>query len=344
MAQKAPPPPAAAAAARRAPAPPGLHPPARGPRPPLFAATPPAIFPPVLGLLGLGLALRGAVAGGPEALVGGVELALGLVFGLWVFAALAIAVKLARRPGVVTDDMRSLPGRAGYAALGMGGMAAAAVLVPHAPAVALWLVWAALAVHGVLALVLVRVLMALPAEGRGVNPAWHLAFVGFIVAAVPLTQLGHEAAARAILWATLPVAAAIWGVSLAQLLGRIPPAPLRPLLAIHLAPAALFATVAALTGQGQLAQAFAGFGAVIFAGLFLSLRWLTASGFSALWGAFTFPLATFATALMAAGGLWHAAGLAVTALALAVVPVIGWKVLRLWPGGRLQAATNAAVA
>ena len=42
--------------------------------------------------------------------------------------------------------------------------------------------------------------------------------------------------ASALLWATLPIAALIWGISLAQLIGRIPPAPLRPLLAIHLAP------------------------------------------------------------------------------------------------------------
>jgi tellurite resistance protein len=41
----------------------------------------------------------------------------------------------------------------------------------------------------------------------------------------------------------IPVATGVWAFSLWQLFTRIPPAPLRPLLAIHLAPASLFAIV-----------------------------------------------------------------------------------------------------
>ena len=60
-------------------------------RPKLFAKTPPAVFPVVLGLLGLGLALRRAadVTGLPGAVA---ELVLGLVLGLWAFATAALLI------------------------------------------------------------------------------------------------------------------------------------------------------------------------------------------------------------------------------------------------------------
>ena len=90
----------------------------------------------------------------------------------------------------------------------------------------------------------------------------------------------------ALLGLTVPVAVAIWAISAVQLIRRIPPAPLRPLLAIHLAPASLFASVAALAGQGWLAQGFAALAVILLLALIFSGRWITESGFSALWGAF----------------------------------------------------------
>ncbi|HLQ20215.1 MAG TPA: tellurium resistance protein, partial [Tabrizicola sp.] len=71
-------------------------------RPKLFAKTPPAVFPSILGLLGLASALRLALGRmgwdqGPG------DLAAGLVVALWAFAAVAYAVKVARRPGVVLE-------------------------------------------------------------------------------------------------------------------------------------------------------------------------------------------------------------------------------------------------
>ena len=66
--------------------------------------------------------------------------------------------------------------------------------------------------------------------------------------------------------------------------------------------------------------------------------------FPPMWGAFPFPLATFAAALLAQGGMAAQAGLGVTAVALGVIPVIAWKVLRLWPGTRLARKTGAAEA
>lgn len=311
-----------------------------------FATTPPAVFAVILGLLGLGLALRRAcvVLGWPGEWV---ELALGGLLGLWIFAALALAIKLALRMRVLAEDMRPLPGRAGLAAASMSGMVAAGVLVPYAPDLALYLVLASLVAHALLAAVLLRVLQFEP-EGHIVNPTWHLSFVGFIVAAPVLVQLGWVGLAKAIFAATFLAAALVWLMSLAQLARRIPPAPLRPLLAMHLSPAALFATTASLLGLSDLALVLSGLSLMILLALLLSLRWLLAAGFTPLWGALTFPLAACTTALMVVGQaqalMLAMTGAALALAALAVIGPIAWAVLRLWPGGKLAARANAATA
>lgn len=308
-----------------------------------FSNTPPAIFPVLLGLLGLQLALRAGLGrlGLPQAPA---DLLAGIVLPLWAFGVLAYKAKLARRPGAVLDDMKVMPSRAGLAAATVGGMLAAAVLAPFAPVVAEVLLWLSLAAHTALAALHLWLLPRLPAESRGLNPGWHLSFTGFIVGALAAAVLGRDGLAIALFWLSLPVALAIWGFSAVQLIRRIPPAPLRPLLAIHLAPASLFASVAALTGQGLLATIFGGVALAIALALAASARWLTTSGFSPLWGAFTFPLTATAAALIRLDGFWASLGIGLLAVALVAVPWIGWRVLKLWPGGRLAAKTNAAEA
>lgn len=309
----------------------------------LFAKTPPAVFPSILGLLGLVIALRLAVGrmGWDQ---GPVDLLAGLVVALWAFAALAYGVKVARRPGVVVEDLRVLPGRSGLAALTMGGMAAATIIAAYAAPVALGLMLAALVGHGVLAVLLARLLISLPPEARDVNPTLHLSFVGFIVVAPAALALGWGGLATALFWATLPVALAIWGLSAVQFVKTVPPAPLRPLLAIHLAPAALLSTVAGLLGLPLAGAVLAGLGVAYAVVLLLAGRWVTSAGITALWGAFAFPLAALATALTVTGGIWVWPGIGLTVVALAVNPVIAWWVLKRWPGGKLAAVTNAAEA
>lgn len=315
-------------------------------RPAMFAENPPAIFPVILGLLGTGLALRKACAalglsGGPVA--GLVEAALGAVAGLWGFAILAITVKLIRRPSVLIEDLRPLPGRAGWAAASMSGMAMAGVLVPYAPGLALPLAAAALAAHGGLALIQAR-LISRDVEAKRIDPTWHLSFVGFIVAAPVLAQLGWLTLARMIFAATFLAALLIWLVSAVQLTQRIPPAPLRPLLAIHLSAAALLSTSAHLIGQDDLAGGLLVFATLVFLALVVQVRWVLAAGFTPIWGAMTFPLAAYALALLTSGDLATIPGAAISLAALGLVPAIAWRVLRLWPGGRLAAQTNAATA
>lgn len=324
---------------------PSTYPPPEFPprRPAAFARTPPAIFPVLLGFLGLALALRAGFAaqGWPAALP---DLAAGLALAVWAFGALAYGAKLVRRPGVLAEELKVMPARAGLAAGTAGGMAAAAVLAPFAPGVALAMLIVALALHLGLAVLVLRLILAAPPEARAVNPGWHIVFVGFIVGAMAAALLGRTGLAEAILWPTLAIATAIWAASLAQLRRGLPPPPLRPMLAIHLAPASLFATVAVLTGHPLLALVFGALSLGIFAALVLAAPRILAAGVSPLWGALTFPLAAFAGAMIRLGGAWGVLGLAVLAIAAVAIPAIGWAVLRLWPKGTLAAKTNAAEA
>jgi tellurite resistance protein len=310
-------------------------------RPAAFATTPPAIFPVVLGLLGLGLALKRVMQEGglPPALA---DTVMGLVAGLWVFCAVAYGIKIARRPGVVPEDLRILPGRAGLASGSVGMMAVAAILGFFDVGAASVILTVALGVHVVLAGLVIRALVSGPPEMRDVTPVWHLSFTGFIVGALAAVPLGWLTLATGLLVATIAVATVIWGVSLWQLWRRVPPAPLRPLLAIHLAPASLFASVAGLLGYQVLATAMVLLGLGILVALATAGRWILASGFSPLWGAFTFPLATYASALVING--WVMPGVLLTVIALGVNPWIAWRVLKMWPAGSLAAKTNAAKA
>ena len=306
---------------------------------------PPVVFAPIFGFLGLGLAWRRAdpafqlpVALGEMLLGAGV-----------VILALAVAAWLAKvvcRPGVLGEDLRVLPGRAGTASMTLSLMLAAAALVPYAPGVAQALVIAALLMHAILAALVAHSIAAGPEEGCVVTPVWHLVFAGFIVGAVALIALGRAELARAILYATMPVAGVILVVSAWQLLrGSLPPSPLRPLFAVHLAPVSLFATVSGMLGLEMLAAAWAAFGAAILAALVLSARWLLAAGFTPLWGALTFPAAAYASVLIlasgGAGALGVVAGVLLVAATLLVVPVLA-LVLRGWARGDLAARTNAA--
>lgn len=312
-------------------------------RPALFARTPPAIFPPILGLLGLALAVRLALGHlGLDHAPG--DLLAGVAVALWLFAAFAYLVKVVRRPGVLIEELRVLPGRSGLAAMTMGAMATATLIAPYAPGPAKGLVILALAAHAVLALLLVRLLLTLPPESRQVNPTLHLSFVGVIVAAPAAVALGWSGLATVLFWGTLPVAVVIWVLSAVQFVRSVPPAPLRPLLAIHVAPAAFLASVAALLGLAQLSTGLLMAGLVLAVVLASSGRWLTVAGVTALWGAFTFPLAALAAALIREGEVWAWAGVGLTGVALAVIPAILWWVLKRWPGGKLAAATNAAEA
>ncbi|KCV83792.1 C4-dicarboxylate transporter/malic acid transport protein family [Actibacterium atlanticum] len=308
--------------------------------------TPPAIFPNMMGLFGLGLAWRQAERAFalPQAFS---QVVLGAVTLLFLFGFVAYLRKVSRRPGVLVDDLRVLPGRAGIAAMTLSLYLLAASLVPVNAEIAKLVLLMGLLIHLIVVVLVLRVLFTGPAEQRQVTPVWHLVFVGFIIAPLSAIPLGYQTASTNILFTTGAVAVAIWGISLWQLISRIPPAPLRPLLAIHLAPACLLGTVAAMSAQMTVAYVAVAMAVLILLALLTGARFLTQAGFSPLWGAFTFPIAAFANLMFAmdsaAGGTTFALiGILALVAASAIIPVIAVKVFQAWAKGQLAVKTNAA--
>lgn len=314
--------------------------------PGLWRRTPPALFPSVMGLFGLGLAWRVfALQPGLQPLAPVGEAILGAVLLLYAFSLVAWLSKPLRRPKVVIDELHVLPGRAGMVALVLSLVLSASALRPYAPGVALGLVYVGMVSLFIIGALITWKVGSGPKEGRGVTPVFHLTYVGYILAPQTLIPLGHIEAAQVIFWLTMVGAVAIWVASLLQFLRRNPPAPLRPLMAIHVSPAALFASVAVMLGYPLIGAAFALFALVLLVVFAGSLRWLLASGFSPLWGALTFPLAATATASFLAlgvAGLWI--GAVLLALASGFNLYVAFQVYKSWAKGELGAKTNAAIA
>ena len=315
----------------------------------LWRRVPPAIFPPILGAMGLALVWRQAAA--LFALPTGIaDLGAGAMVAIMCFAALAYGAKLVRRPAVLADELAILPGRAGVAAGILCIYMLAGLIAPHVPGVGRLLLVAGMALHIAALVVLLRVYRTGPPERRRVTPVWHLNWVGFIVAARVAILLGWPGLASAILWPSLAAAVVIWGISAAQFARAVPPAPLRPMLAIHAAPAALIGTVAlGLGGPGWLVTGAAFLALALLLVLALSGKWLLGAGFSPMWGALTFPLSATAglslgVASASGGAFDRAIAGALLIAATVVIPPILFLVLRDWARGRLAVKTNAAIA
>ena len=315
----------------------------------LFRRVPPAIFPAILGLLGLVATWRRAVEvfGIPAGIV---EIAAGMVSLLFLYCLVAYGTKVILRPGVVLEDLKTLPGRTGLAALFIGLMVEAALLAPIGPGLAKAVL--AVGIVGLLAIVF----QVLPQRLRGtdtagpITPAMHLVFVGFILvpgAAIPL-GVGLRVMPW-LIWYCLAAAVLITVLSIRPLLTGEGAPPLRPLQVIHLAPAGFVAGSALLTGQTLLAGVALCWAALLAAVFLVRLRWLTAGGFSGFWSAFTFPVTAFVGALLLGSeafgmeSLRIGGGLILVAATL-YIPAIAYKVLKLWAKGMLAAKTNAAIA
>ena len=308
-----------------------------------FRRTPPMIFLALIGLFALGLAWRKAVLvfSLPHGLV---EVFLGAVSLLWLFAVVAYLGKARHRIGVLRDELATMPGRVGLSSAVLSVYFMAVVLLPYTPAMAWVVLFGGFALHVALALLLIDVMRRGPPEGRGVTPVWQLFFMGFIVGGLGAAGLKMPVLAVGLIYAAVPVAVTIWTISLMQLLRRIPPAPLRPLLALHLGPASLLTTLSAMQHHPWLALGFATLGAAILLALTLSARWIAESGFTPFWGALAFPLAAYANALLTLGGPWRAAGVVVLASATVMVLSVAARILRAWMSGDLAVRTNAATA
>lgn len=315
------------------------------PTPPgLARRVPPAIFPPVMGLFGLGLAWRrfGALADLPAALA---EVILGAVTLLFLFTLAAYAVKLLRRPAVLAQDLAVLPGRLGVSALFANLYLLAIVLFPYLPGLSAPLIWSALIVQLAVMALIGRALAKVPPAARQLRAAGHLYFTSPLVGAMAAALTGEVRLGAGLLLATLVIGAAIWAADIhAMLRGRLAPPPLRPILALHLSVSSVAGITAGALGWAGTAQGFAWLSCLTLLLFILSARWLTQAGFSALWSAFTFPLAATASLWLAQGGLWLWPGQVVLLAATGVVPAIALRVMKMWAGGQLAVKTNAASA
>lgn len=254
--------------------------------------------------------------------------------------------KVLRSPDLFCKDLTILAGRAGLAVGSLSVFLLALVAVPYSISLAVGLLVTGLALHTAFALVVIYTLFSAQPESRQPTPVWHVTFVGFIIAATPAAALGMTGLARGLLFAMIPVAFAIWILSARQFAQVAVPPSLRPLLAMHLAPAALFAIVATMTDLPALAAGFAALTLALLTGLVVAGRWLTTTGFSPLWSAFTFPLAASAAALLVQTeiGVFRMVGAAVLVAASLAIPSILVLVFRQWMTGQLAATTNATSA
>ncbi|MCB1367503.1 MAG: tellurium resistance protein [Rhodobacteraceae bacterium] len=314
---------------------------------PLWRRTPPAIFPVSLGFLGLGLAWRnaGAALGLPTE-IGDFLLGASTIFYLF-FVALFV-LKLAARPGVLFEDLKTPPSRSGISAMAMAMILLPAVLLQFGLAW-VWLWWIGVALHVVIALLVARVMFAGAPETRSFTPFQYLTFVGLIVAPIAGVPLGQQAAS---FW--LSMAAMVGFVIITIGYGRkltrvLPPPPLRPSLVITLAPVSLFGLMFAQYQAEIWFQAFYLLSWILALLLLISARWLLSAGWTPVWGALTFPIAAFTNlqivaftmgyGVVALAGIWL--GLTIgTPLILFVVI----RAARAWSRGELSKMSGAATA
>jgi tellurite resistance protein len=282
-----------------------------------------------MGTGGVGLAWRQAHhALGVPAAVG--EALLGFTALLWLVLVALQGLRAFRHPDAVLAELRH-PVRVAFAAAPtIGLMIVAAFLHPYAPWLGAPLWGIAVALHLLVAMLLLRRILAGRGEVAMLAPPLMIPFVGNVLAPVFGVGMGFVQAS----WMMFGVGIILWLAVLPLLLHRLfvgppLPPPLRPSLAILLAPPAVGAlALVALTGQaGGPALALVGV-ALLIAAVLVSLAGEFARVPLGLpWWGVTFPSAAFAVMVMVMGfpaPLGWAALLATTAL----TGWVAWRTLR----------------
>ncbi len=316
-------------------------------RQPLWRSTPPAIFPVILGLVGLAHAWRGLGVSFDLPLAFG-DLLLGVATALLLFFSLSYLAKLIARPGILMEDLKSPPGRAGLSAISMAYIVLAVGLLPFGE-IARYVWWFGVILHAVIVTFVVKAMAKSPPEGRSVTPFQLLPFVGLSTTPLAGVSLGYVLLSQAFTYISLAAFAVILFQLASKFFRTRPPAPMRPPYAIILAPLSLFGMAFAQFGPDAAFLVF--YVAVWIAGLALVsfAKWLTAAGFTPMWGGLTFPAATFTNINLVAMG--KGLGMIATigsivggAIATALILYIAYKALKMWAGQKLAQKTGAAVA
>ncbi len=313
---------------------------------PLWRQTPLAIFPATLGFLGLALGWHKAANVLPwlSEDFGNLMLAFAAAFYLWYF--LFYAAKLMRRPSVIMDDLKIPPARGGIAAMAMAMMLLAAGLMPFGIYVPLvW--WAGVVMQIFASIVVLIAIYRDSPEKRHFSTFQYLAFVGPIVGPIAGIPLGFATISLWMTWAALVA----WVVITAGLLLTVKPAkmppPMRPSLAIALAPLSLFALSFGSLGYDTLYTIFHLACTIGFVVLVVSFRWMIKAGFTPIWGAFTFPIAAFLNVqvmdVAKGGGLMAEIGVyAGMILGTPLILFICYRLIMLCVTGELSKKSGAA--
>ncbi len=300
------------------------------------ARVPASFFSMVMGLVGLGATWRAAsrAYGVSPWLADGL---LAVATALWVALLAAQVAKALTAPARLRAELEH-PVHGSLAALGPASLLLlASGLWVHAPGVASVLFWIGAAGTVAIALYAVGRWLTVPLEANEVTPAMYLPpVVGSLVAALAAAVVGRADAG----WLFFGVGVVSWIVLAPVLLGRYVsagelPAPLRPLIAIELAPPAM-ALVAwqALDGPAPDAISRALFGYALFIALLLVRLAGRFRGvpFVPAWWAFTFPTAALATGALrqstaAPASVAGALALPLFVVANGVVAVIAFRTI-----------------
>ena len=222
----------------------------------------------------------------------------------WLALVLLQALRVLRHPGAVMAELRH-PVRVAFAAAPtIGLMIVAAFLYPYAPALGAALWGIAIALHLLVATMLLRRILAGRGEVAMLAPPLMIPLVGNVLAPVFGARMGFVDAS----WIMFGVGVVLWLMVAPLLLHRLLagpplPPPLRPSLVILLAPPVVAAlALQALTGNtGGMTLAFAGVGLLMAAVLLSLAAELSRIPFGLPWWGVTFPSAAFAVMLMALG-------------------------------------------
>lgn len=281
-----------------------------------------------LGLGGLGLAWR-QVEFWPAS-----ETVMALMVLAWtIILGLHLARALRHRDAAMADWRN--PMRCGFVgAASIGMMLTAAAITPYGPGFARALLLLAIVLHLAIGLALLARVLRGEGSSAMLVPPLMIPLVGNVLAPIFCVPLGLPMLG----WMLFGVGMLLWLALQPLLLGRLfeapLPPPLRPSLAILLAPSAVGAlALDALAAPLPAYLALYGLAAFTFALLLMVLRPMLGAGFTLAYWGFTFPLAAFTAATIKIAPGWIGYGM--LGLATLVIGLIAAATLRLAVTGAL---------
>ncbi len=278
--------------------------------------------------------------------IGNLMLAVSTSYFIW-FLAFYLR-KLIARPGVLLEDMRSPPARAGIAAMAMSMMMLAAALLPLNVSVPqVW--WTGVVLQIAASAVVLYAIWRDPPQERRFTTFQYLTFVGPVVGPIAGVELGYI---RESLWLTIAALVAYVPITIGiihDLWTKPLPRVLRPSTMIFLAPISLFALSFGKLGFHDVFLVFYWVGWVMFIALLFLVPWMIRGGYSPTWAAFTFPTAAFLNVqILALSKGWGAGAQFGVYLGLAIatpmILFIAYRSVMLWVTGELSRISSAATA